>query len=96
MIPIRKHGKIPGEFIGETIEYETEYSKEKIDIPKVDIKNKKCYFIDDVYATGGTYKACKELVEKMGGEMIGGFCIYDVEIGNNKDIKAILKASDIQ
>ena len=96
MIPIRKHGKLPNEFIGATEEYKTEYSTTKIDIPKIDIKNKTCYFIDDVYATGGTYKACKKLIKKMGGIMKGGICLYDVGISKNKEIYSLLTKEDIK
>lgn len=96
MIPIRKHGKIPPTYVGATEEYETEYSKEKIDIPKIDLKGKRCVFIDDVYATGGTYRVSKNLVEKMGGTMIGGMCIYDVGIDKNDEIKCLLTSKDIE
>lgn len=96
MIPIRKHGKIPEDFIGATEEYETEYSKTMLDIPKIDLKGKRCYFIDDVYATGGTYRACKRLVEKMGGKMIGGHCIYDVGIEEQKEVECFLTKEDIK
>jgi len=95
-IPIRKHGKIPEDFVGATEEYDTEYSKAKIDIPIVDIKGKKCYFIDDVYATGGTYRACKKLVETMGGDMVGGYCLYNVGIDDNNEIKCLLTINDIK
>ena len=42
---------------------------------RVDLNNKKCIFIDDVYATGGTYKACKKLVEQNQGIMENAYVI---------------------
>ena len=92
-IPIRKHGKLP--IIGSSVEYETEYSTETLDIPNVDLTNKICLFVDDVYATGGTYKACKQLVENQGGKMIGLFCLYDVLIDSNPNLFSIMTRNDI-
>lgn len=96
MIPIRKHGKIPPEYVGATEEYQTEYSTEKVDIPKIDLTGKKCVFVDDVYATGGTYKVSKKLIASMGGEMIGGVCIYNVGINENKEIRCLLSKEDVE
>ena len=33
--------------------YKTEYSETILDMPKIDLKGKKCIFVDDVFATGG-------------------------------------------
>lgn len=96
LIPLRKHGKIPPNYVGASEEYKTEYSVETMDIPKIDLLNKKCVFIDDVYATGGTYEVSKKLVEKMGGKMVGGYCIYDVGINKNEEIRSLLSKEDIE
>ena len=97
LVPIRKHGKIPPDFVGASTKYETEYSVETLDIPKVDIKDKKCCFIDDVYATGGTYKACKELAEDLGGVMQRGVCLLDVGIiPKENEIVCMLEKEDVE
>lgn len=84
-IPIRKKGKLPNELVHE-IEYEKEYGKDTLCIPKNDnYKGKNFYVIDDVLATGGTLAACKQLIEKIGGNYVGaGFYINISNLNNEK------------
>jgi len=64
----RKPGKLPAET--EKIEYETEYSKDGIEIHKDGINpGEKVLIVDDLLATSGTSRAAAELVEKMGGKV---------------------------
>ena len=95
LIPVRKHGKIPEEFVSCSHTYDTEYSTATLDLPKCDLEGKNCIFIDDVYALGGTYNACKFLVESSGGKMLGGACLYDVGINKNDEIITYLNRQDI-
>lgn len=62
-IPIRKSGKLPGQV--ESIEYTTEYSKDKCEIQKDIEPNSKVIVFDDLIATGGSMKACVTLLEKL-------------------------------
>lgn len=95
IIPVRKHGKLPGEFVQGSYTYDTEYSKATLDLPKCDLNNKNCLFVDDVYALGGTYYACKRLVELAGGKMYGGACIYNVGLNNNHEIISFIFPEDL-
>ena len=95
LIPVRKHGKLPEEFISCSQTYNTEYSVATLDLPKCNLEGKNCIFIDDVYALGGTYNACKSLVESSGGKMLGGACLYDVGINKNDEIITYLTREDI-
>ena len=95
-LPIRKHGKLPKECIQDSYTYQTEYSQETLDLPNVDLKDKFCFFIDDVYALGGTYYACERLVEKAGGKMLGGACLYNVGLNDNPRIFTFLNNKDIK
>lgn len=62
----RKKGKLPGDVISKT--YTLEYNTATIELPKFSIKKgTRVCLIDDLLATGGTLKACKELVEQEGG-----------------------------
>jgi len=72
---VRKKGKLPHETI--IREYELEYGKNAIEMHKDAVKPKeKVVIIDDVLATGGTAKAAADLVETLGGNIIGlGFLI---------------------
>ena len=75
----------------------TEYSKDTIDLPKVeDLQGRKFIFVDDVYATGGTYKACKAMVERHGGTVLGAYVIYNVGLTNDTDVHSILTSEDIK
>jgi len=91
LIPLRKPGKLPLGAIGATVDFSTEYAKTSLCIPKVELKGKHCLFIDDVYATGGTYRATKTLVAKMGGTVIGASVVLDLKLDNNPEIKAVVK-----
>lgn len=74
-IPIRKKGKLPYNCIDLT--YNKEYECDTIEIHEDAIReNQKVLLIDDLLATGGTIKANIELVEKLGGLIVGiGFLI---------------------
>lgn len=74
-IPVRKKGKLPYTCIDLT--YNKEYECDTIEIHEDAIKeNQKVLLIDDLLATGGTIKANIELVEKLGGLIVGiGFLI---------------------
>ncbi len=74
-VPIRKKGKLPGECAQLT--YQKEYEADTIEIQADAItKGQNVLIIDDLLATGGTIKANIELVEKLGGNVVGlGFLI---------------------
>ncbi len=74
-VPIRKKGKLPFKCVNLT--YKKEYESDTIEIHEDAIeKGQKVLVVDDLLATGGTVKANIELVEKMGGEIVGvGFLI---------------------
>jgi len=74
-VPVRKKGKLPSKCVQLT--YQKEYEKDIIEMHKDAIKKgDKVLVIDDLLATGGTVKANIELVEKMGGKVVGlGFLI---------------------
>ncbi len=74
-VPIRKRGKLPSKTVSLT--YQKEYEPDTIEIHDDAIEpGQKVLIIDDLLATGGTVKANAELVEKLGGEIVGiGFLI---------------------
>lgn len=74
-VPIRKKGKLPSKAVSLT--YKKEYESDTIEIHEDSIKpGQKVLLIDDLLATGGTIKANAELVEKLGGKIVGiGFLI---------------------
>jgi len=74
-VPVRKKGKLPYKCVDLT--YKKEYECDTIEIHQDAIeKGQNVLLIDDLLATGGTVKANIELVEKLGGKIVGlGFLI---------------------
>lgn len=69
-VPIRKPGKLPAE--KHRITYALEYGQDSLEIHADAIeKDQRVLLIDDLLATGGTMKASCELVEKLGGRIVG-------------------------
>ena len=69
-VPIRKPGKLPCETI--SADYELEYGTDSVEVHADAIRpGQKVLMIDDLLATGGTMAAACELVEKLGGEIVG-------------------------
>lgn len=66
---IRKPGKLPRKV--ERIEYSLEYGKASLEIEVNSlVAGDRVIIIDDVLATGGTARAAKELVERIGGLVV--------------------------
>jgi len=76
-VPIRKAGKLPYET--NSLEYELEYGTDTLEI-HVDAveKGSRVLLVDDLLATGGTIKACCELLEQQ--EAIVASCCFVVEL----------------
>lgn len=88
-VPIRKPGKLPDNLVL-TVEYEKEYGKDKLCLPKnKNYEGKNFYFVDDVLATGGTLNAVKQLVEKAGGNFVGAGVYINIKALNNLEIDTV-------
>ncbi|HXV99592.1 MAG TPA: adenine phosphoribosyltransferase, partial [Anaerolineae bacterium] len=69
-VPVRKPGKLPAATIAES--YALEYGTNSLEIHVDAIeKGQKVLIVDDLLATGGTAKATCNLVEKLGGQVVG-------------------------
>ncbi len=83
--PIRKPGKLPRET--ENIEYDLEYGSNTLSIHKDAIqKGQKVIIVDDLLATGGTVIATIELIERLGGEVVGCAFLIELEFLNGKNL----------
>ena len=52
--------------------YDLEYGKDTLEMhADAIVKGQRVLIVDDVLATGGTMKACCELVQHLGGEIVG-------------------------
>ena len=69
-VPVRKPGKLPSATLKQ--EYELEYGTDAVEIHKDAIMPGETVLVhDDLLATGGTIAASCQLVEKLGGEIVG-------------------------
>lgn len=78
---VRKKGKLPWKTVRKN--YKLEYAIEVLEMHKDAIKpGERILLCDDVLATGGTMKATLDLVEKLGGKIVG--ILFFIEL---KDLK---------
>jgi adenine phosphoribosyltransferase len=76
-VPVRKPGKLPAEC--ESEEYTLEYGKDRIEIHKDAIKkDERVLIVDDLIATAGTANAARNLVKKLGAEIVE--CAFIIEL----------------
>lgn len=76
-VPIRKPGKLPSAKLALT--YDLEYGQDTLEIHKDAVRpGQRCLLVDDLLATGGTMKACCDLVEKLGGQIVGITCLIEL------------------
>ena len=97
-IPVRKKGKLPPSTIEATFDYEKEYGKDTLELPKLvneKYKGKTFYIVDDIYATGNTMKAIKNEIIKLGGKVLGeGAVINILELNDNKELFSIIDINE--
>lgn len=95
LVLVRKEEKFPPKSISVSTQYETEYSKTCLAIQDIDLDMKKCIFIDDVFATGGTYKASKSLCILNGAIDFIPIVIYDVGIEKYDGLYSIFNKNNL-
>lgn len=98
VVPVRKKNKMPPTTVVATFEYQKEYGKDVLQLPKLvneTYEGKRFYIIDDLYATGNTIKAIKNEIEKLGGIVVGeGVVINIVELNNNNDLFSLIDINE--
>lgn len=83
-IPVRKPGKLPAKTI--SADYELEYGKNTLEIHEDSITpGTKVLIVDDLLATGGTARANCELVEELGGIVVGLLFFIELDFLKGKD-----------
>ncbi|UDM32530.1 adenine phosphoribosyltransferase [Lentilactobacillus laojiaonis] len=94
--PARKEGKLPGATA--TASYDLEYGTASLSLRKDAITpGQRVLVTDDLLATGGTIEATIELVEKLGGIVVGTAFIIELSELNgreklkNYDVLSLLK-----
>lgn len=90
--PVRKPGKLPRESV--TVSYDLEYGSNSLSLHSDAVKpGDKVVIIDDLLATGGTMNAAIQLVEKLGGEVVGLAFLIELDDLNGREV---LKGYDVK
>ena len=97
-VPVRKAGKLPPTTVAKKFEYEKEYGRDMLELPKLvkeDYEGKAFYIIDDIYATGNTMKAIENAILELGGIVKGKGVIMNIkELNNENDIYSLLDINE--
>ena len=99
LVVIRKPGKLP--YVTINASYDLEYGSDSLEVHRDAIHaGSKVVLIDDLLATGGTAAAAGNLIEKLGGELLGYcFLVELTELGGDKKLEphpvwSVLKYSE--
>ena len=69
-MPVRKPKKLPAEKV--SVSYDLEYGQDTLEVHRDAIgEGHRVLIVDDLLATGGTAKATVDLVEGLGGKVVG-------------------------
>jgi adenine phosphoribosyltransferase len=83
-VPARRPGRLPLETV--SVEYALEYGRNALELQADAFKGgTRALIHDDVLATGGTSKAMAELVEQLGGEVVGFNFIIELDFLNGRE-----------
>ncbi|HJU57766.1 MAG TPA: adenine phosphoribosyltransferase [Actinomycetota bacterium] len=83
-VPVRKVDKLPWET--EAAEYALEYGTAILEIHRDAVApGERVLIVDDVLATGGTAKATAQLVERIGGKVVGIACLIELGFLHGRD-----------
>ena len=96
-VPVRKKGKMPPTTVERQIEYEKEYGKDILELPKLvgeEYQGKNFYLMDDIYATGNTARAIKETIEALGGNVIGVGVVLNIKELNKDEIFSLIEVNE--
>src|SRR5712671_4804111 len=95
-VPVRKPKKLPAECA--SISYDLEYGQDTLEIHRDAVGNgHRVIIADDLLATGGTAKAVCNLVEQLGGIVVGLVFVVELEFlpGRAKldgyDVRSLIK-----
>ena len=83
-VPVRKKDKLPWET--ESADYALEYGTATLEVHRDAVTpGERVLIVDDVLATGGTAAATAQLVERIGGKVIGIACLIELGFLNGRD-----------
>jgi adenine phosphoribosyltransferase len=84
LVPVRKLGKLPAETV--SVEYALEYGSNTLEVHRDAIQTgQRVLIVDDLLATGGTVRGTIELVERLGGEVVGLAFLVELDFLKGRD-----------
>jgi adenine phosphoribosyltransferase len=95
-VPVRKPRKLPAECA--SVSYDLEYGQDRLEIHRDAVdRGHRVIIADDLLATGGTARAVIDLVEGLGGEVVGLVFVVELEFlpGRKRlegyDVRSLIK-----
>ncbi len=95
-VPVRKPKKLPAEKV--SVSYELEYGTDTLEMHKDAVgEGHRVLIVDDLLATGGTAKAVVDLVEQLGGEIVGLLFLCELNFLNGRakfdgyDVRSLIR-----
>ncbi len=83
-VPIRKPGKLPAKIVSES--YTLEYGTNTLEVHEDAIEpGQRVLVVDDLLATGGSARATVNLVERLGGEVVGVAFMIELDFLHGRD-----------
>jgi adenine phosphoribosyltransferase len=82
-VPVRKPKKLPAECV--SVSYDLEYGQDTLEVHRDAIgEGHRVLIVDDLLATGGTAKATVDLVEGLGGTIVGLSFVVELNFLNGR------------
>jgi adenine phosphoribosyltransferase len=98
-VPVRKPKKLPAEKV--SVSYDLEYGQDTLEMHKDAVgEGHRVLIVDDLLATGGTAKAVTQLVEGLGGTIVGLLFVVELEFLNGREkfngynVESLIKYQD--
>jgi adenine phosphoribosyltransferase len=83
-VPVRKPKKLPFETV--SVSYDLEYGQDTLEMHRDAVgEGHRVLIVDDLLATGGTAKAVVDLVEGLGGIVVGLLFVIELDFLNGRD-----------
>ena len=83
-VPIRKPGKLPATTVSES--YELEYGTNSLEMHEDAIEpGQRVLLVDDLLATGGSARAAINLIERVGGTVVGVSFMIELDFLHGRD-----------
>ncbi|MEN0020849.1 MAG: adenine phosphoribosyltransferase [Planctomycetota bacterium] len=96
-VPVRKPGKLPRAVLAR--EYDLEYGTDRLEMHADAVTaGSRVLLVDDLLATGGTLRACGELLHEIGAEIVGLTVLIELQalagrakVSDFGEVHAVLK-----